>query len=413
MYFVHPGDTERFALRMLLLYRKGCSSFQQLRTVNSITYESFKETCIALGYARDDNESKICLEEASTFSTAFQMRELFVLILLNCCPSNPRQLWDSFKDEMAHDFLIEYRAKSNNEELQFNETIYNEALICINNSLHKSGNELANYSNMPEIIHQNNNNNFDNRPNIIKDELSYDINALRADLDNGLNKLNPEQRIIFETITNRVNNFDQIGNNAFFIDGPGGTGKTFVYKMILASIRSNKKIALAVASSGIAAQLLQGARTGHSRCKIPINLTSTSTCNIRVQSDDAKLLQETELILWDECPMMHRHAFEALDRTLRDVMGQINPIFREIPFGNKLIVFGGDFRQILPVVKKGTKNDIIKASFNRSKLWPNITVLKLKINMRVQRLAGNDQIEAKKFADFLIRIGEGTEPTFT
>ena len=43
-----------------------------------------------------------------------------------------------------------------------------------------------------------------------------------------------------------------------------------------------------------------------------------------------------------------------------------------------------------------TKNDIVKASFNRSKLWPNVNVLKLKINMRVQRLAGNDQIEAKK-----------------
>lgn len=170
---------------------------------------------------------------------------------------------------------------------------------------------------------------------------------------------------------------------------------------------------MAVASSGIAAQLLQGGRTGHSRCKIPLNLTSSSTCNIKLQSEDAKLFQNTKLLLWDECPMMDKNAFEALDRSLRDIMGQINPAFKHIPFGNMIIVFGGDFRQILPVVKKGTQADIIRASFNRSKLWPNINVLKLKINMRVHSMTGNDQIEAKGFADYLIRIGEGTEQTYT
>ncbi len=62
-------------------------------------------------------------------------------------------------------------------------------------------------------------------------------------------------------------------------------------------------------------------------------------------------------------------------------MGQINPEFKNYPFGNKLIVFGGDFRQILPVVKRGTRGDITKASFNRSPLWSYVKVLKLKTNM--------------------------------
>ena len=111
--------------------------------------------------------------------------------------------------------------------------------------------------------------------------------------------------------------------------------------------------------------------------------------------------------------MMHSHAFEALDRSLRDMMGAINPVFYQVPFGNIIMVFGGDFRQILPVVKKGTQSDIVKASFNRSKLWPNIKVLKLKTNMRVQSMTGNDQKSAKEFSDYLIQIGEGTEPTYT
>ena len=84
---------------------------------------------------------------------------------------------------------------------------------------------------------------------------------------------------------------------------------------------------------------------------MPFNLSKHSTCNIFLQTDEAKLIQDTELILWDECPMMHRHAFEALDRSLRDIMGQIDPKNFDIPFGNKIIVFGGDFRQTLPVVK--------------------------------------------------------------
>ena len=147
-----------------------------------------------------------------------------------------------------------------------------------------------------------------------------------------------------------------------------------------------------MASSGIAAQLLKGARTGHSRFKIPFSLNGTSTCNITLQSEEAKLIQNTELILWDECPMMHRHAFEALDRTLRDIMGAIDPMNRNVPFGNKIIIFGGDFRQVLPVVKKGTQNDIVNASFCRSILWNSIRRYKLTINMRIYSNPYHDSI---------------------
>ena len=66
---------------------------------------------------------------------------------------------------------------------------------------------------------------------------------------------------------------------SFFIDGPGGTGKTFLYDTLLAHVRGNGGIALAVASSGIAALLLEGGRTAHSRFKIPVNgLDALSTC---------------------------------------------------------------------------------------------------------------------------------------
>ena len=89
--------------------------------------------------------------------------------------------------------------------------------------------------------------------------------------------------------------------------------------------------------------------------------------------------------------MLNRFGFEALDRSMRDIMGQVDPKYANIPFGNKIIVFGGDFRQILPVIKKGTRSDIVKAAFNRSYLWDNVKIFKLKINMRINKVKGSDK----------------------
>jgi len=72
-----------------------------------------------------------------------------------------------------------------------------------------------------------------------------------------------------------------------------------------------------VASSGIAALLLNGGRTTHSRFKIPMQgLDSMSTCYISRDSELAALLQGAALIVWDEAVMMHRHVFEAVNRSL-------------------------------------------------------------------------------------------------
>ena len=91
----------------------------------------------------------------------------------------------------------------------------------------------------------------------------------------------------------------------FFINAPGGSGKTFLVEALLSKVRSLGKIALAVASFGIAAELLEGGRTAHSRFKIPIPTNEGSVCNISMHSNDAKLLQQTSLIIWDEVMMSH------------------------------------------------------------------------------------------------------------
>ena len=64
----------------------------------------------------------------------------------------------------------------------------------------------------------------------------------------------------------------------FFENGPGGMGKTFLYRLLLANVRAQGKVALAVTSSGIVALLMEGGRTAHSNFKIPTLANETSTC---------------------------------------------------------------------------------------------------------------------------------------
>ncbi|KAL4588886.1 hypothetical protein LXL04_001784 [Taraxacum kok-saghyz] len=142
---------------------------------------------------------------------------------------------------------------------------------------------------------------------------------------------------------------------------------------------------------------MPGGRTAHSRFKIPINLHNNSMCNIKKQSGTAQLLREAKVIIWDEASMAKRQAIEALDRTMQDISGN------SLPFGGKIVVFGGDFRQVLPVIRRGTRAQIVDASLRMSPLWPSIRRLRLRINMRA--------VTDPWFSNFLLRVGDGEEAT--
>ena len=90
----------------------------------------------------------------------------------------------------------------------------------------------------------------------------------------------------------------------------------FLIEALLATVRGLGNIAMAVASSGIAAELLEGGRTAHSQFKIPIPIHETSVCSILLQSADAKLIQQTSLIMWDEIMMSHVDQVDCVDRSL-------------------------------------------------------------------------------------------------
>jgi len=125
-----------------------------------------------------------------------------------------------------------------------------------------------------------------------------------------------------------------------------------MWRTLSCALRSKGMIVLNVASSGIASLLLPGGKTTHSRFCIPILINEESTCNIPQGSLRARLLIETKLIIWDEAPIMNKLCVEAFERTLRDIMKSQSEENSKKPFGGKVVVLRGDFRQILLVVKK-------------------------------------------------------------
>ena len=101
------------------------------------------------------------------------------------------------------------------------------------------------------------------------------------------------------------------------------------------------------------------------------------------------------MVIWDEVAMRKRQVVETLDRTLQDIM------VCNQPFGGKVMLFGGDFRQVLPIVTRGTRAQIIDATLLKSYIWDNVRRIRLTQNMR----AKNDNW----FAEYLLRIGNRTE----
>ena len=399
LYQANTSEGERFYLRLLLHHTAGCMSYQDIRTLPDGTIcQTFKEAALKRGFLQDDLEWVECLNEAVLTASPSQIRLLFVTILVFCEPSCPDQLWDRFKNQMSEDFS---RKNEHHSDLY----VLGQTLKCIDSLLRPYGKSLEDFPGMPavpEVAPQ-----LDGMSNTMSEELSYNNEEQSEKASDCEKKMNVDQAIVYNKVIDAVlsQNLEQ---TLFFVDGPGGTGKTFLYNAILAKVRSRHKIALSVASSGIAAELLEGGRTAHSRFKIPIPILPTSTCNISRQSDLAELIRQSSIIIWDEAPMLHRFVFECVHRTLCDLMQN------ERPFGGKVMLLGGDFRQILPVIRHGSQADIIESNLQRSFLWSHVQIFHLTINMRVQALKDTSNSKSDKaFEKYLLSVGNGEEKIYS
>ncbi|GJR51294.1 ATP-dependent DNA helicase PIF1-like protein [Tanacetum coccineum] len=189
---------------------------------------------------------------------------------------------------------------------------------------------------------------MDNR--LIREALAFDMHKIKLEHQQLHSQLNPEQRVVYEEVVESVYNKK---GQFYFVYGPGGTRKTFLYKTVISRLRSKQKIVLAVASSGerLLAKLL-------TKFVIPLKLLENSTYGIKQNTHLAELMQEVKLVIWDEAPMTQKYAFEALDKTLRDILGYPTSENRNKIYGGLMVLLGDDFRQILPIVAETYPNFI-------------------------------------------------------
>ena len=379
---------------------KGAASFKALRTVNETTYITNKDACVALGLLADDSEWKECLSEAAVHLSPKHLRQLFATILHHNQPTNPLCLWDlqfddgSFlKNLMSDDFrFLRSRQQANSCCLPMDETDIQMCLHALQDELFSISNGNTNLSTFGLPI-----------PNIPCPQSASDNQSLQNN-DNfwkeAYASFNEDQLAAFQEIDAAV---EQKSNKIFFVNAVGGTGKTFLFNALLAKWRANRKIVHAVASTGIAALLLQCATTVHSGFKVPLVVLPDSSCSVTERSQLGKLLKSIDAIIWDEAPMSGKHVVDCVDRLLRGLTGNTS-----LPFGGKIVVFGGDFRQTLPVVGRQGRAGIVSKTMQKCEFWSKVRMLSLNINERVRRNGDNEQ--GRKFSDFLLQVGEGKLP---
>jgi len=387
MYSASPFQAERYYLRLLLSVVRGATSFENLRTVDGMVYPTFKGACIAVGLLEDDGEWVALFRECAQFMTGRALRHLFALALQYTTISNPLAIWETFWESMCDD--IPYILTTGRvpvppgaEEI-VGRIDPDYGLFLIQEYLNEFGKSLSDFG-LPEPllswVAQQPNLNIP----IIEEELAYDphqeeevYNAMKA-------QLNSEQKDCFKEIVNIVEQYENnprgTHRSGFFLQGAAGTGKTFLYNCLCSYLRAQRKIVLCVASSGIAAQLLPGGRTAHSRFKIPLSNALNSGCNISSNSPLAQLIRKTFLNIWDEVPLQHKSCFEAVNWTLNDICHvSESSLFGKIP-----TVLGGDFAQILPVVRRGSRQATVQACIQHNAIWNSLQVLRLKTSMRIE-----------------------------
>jgi chromosomal replication initiation ATPase DnaA len=271
---------------MLLNHVADATSFADLRTVSGELLLTFHEATERRGLIKADNTLHESLAKATLWMMPYALRRLFATILVFCEPSDVLDLWEKHKEAISEDYR-------HNNQSSF--AVEQMVLIDIRKLLESMQKDIKMYP-LPDI-----DDTYDPSGEIPR-EIFEEASVEASVEDMALSKtLNEEQQAAYNEIMSTV---DSDHRGLFFVDGPGGTGKTYLYRALLATIRSQNKIVMATTTSGVATSIMPGGRTTHSRFKIPLTLDDGAFCTFTKQSGTAKLLWTTSLIIWDEVTMI-------------------------------------------------------------------------------------------------------------
>jgi hypothetical protein len=364
---VNGHNSELNALRMILNVVRGAQSFMDLMTVDNHTYSSFRDAATARGLLEDDGEAISIFHEMTRVGVSVAtLRHQFCTILVHCAPVNPIELFNMFCCDLIYGDVDEDSCRECLKDLDrimrvtFGKSLRDAEFQFDLGDISDDGDML-----LPPII------NVDaNLP--LLERLS---SLLTAEQHNAASS-------VMESVTN------QIGFNVFAVLCSAGTGKTLFANFVACSLRAQGRIVVCVAASALAASLLEGGHTAHHTLHIPIPANDATFCSFT--ASERQVMKSADLLIWDEASMISQHVADTVDRSLQDMLQDTRP------FGGKTIMFTGDFKQLLPVLRGGKGDNI---TIQRCSWWPNVRILEFRLNFR----AGQDV----EFARMLESVGSG------
>lgn len=234
----HPAEGERYYHRVLLNHVTSTTSFENLRIVDDITLPTFREAAEKRGLIEANNTIDKCLSEAEVFQTPSSLQRLFATILVYCEPSNVHGLWYKHLEAITEDYRISHNYPHIVEQM---------ALLDTKNMLQKMGKDISS-SPLPDIDDSFDATNSVARQIIEKSTIEMDPQHIHL-----ASSINSEQKYAYNEVISAI---ETGSGGVFFVDGPGGTGKTYLYKALLVKIRSEGKIAMTTTTLGAAAYIL-------------------------------------------------------------------------------------------------------------------------------------------------------------
>jgi hypothetical protein len=276
-----------------------------------------------------------CLREGASVKMPSALRRLFATILAMSGPSSPPDLWKEHRLALSEDFAKDMhdliQPATDEAHAYITAASQIKALITIDSllrqasaptTLHKLGIEVPALPAAPRGVtlpHALCPQAAERVSLLFQREVAYyqDVHvhqSLTQSIQSSVASMNTGQRSVFDTVSAAVQAHAVHGTpcaRPFFVHSVGGCGKTFLEDVLLGYTRLLGRAAIATASTGVAAQLLQGGITAHSAFHLPLKFSGNELSNLGKRTDMACLLKDhCSLVVVDEATMLHRSAID-------------------------------------------------------------------------------------------------------
>jgi hypothetical protein len=380
-------DDELQAIRDLLRHRPA-RSFEDLRTINSVTYQSYVQAAEALGIRRANEFAEVLQEtinpnvelwgragEVPFVGCPHQLRRLFVMMAI--AGASTLELFNRFHHYLSIDMPLGSNRRIDDEER-------NHLLLqSLSDLLFKERLTLTDVG-LPEID--------DQRDALEAERGRYSRSSLKK-TSRAFRHLDPQQREILLQIERSVtghapkrardehtrNLVQKTSGELFFLQGRPGRGKTFLTNILAARLRQKGHIVAISSPSAKGALHYEGGTTCHKAFGIPIfdaDSQHSPQSKITKNSASGKILIAASLIVVDEASMLHQKVINTIDTLLRFLMDN------DAPFGGKTVLFSGDTGQLSPVTKLPGRDAAIQASIVAHPMMQRMKVLTLHSSKR-------------------------------